>query len=74
VALAIIGEIIATPSDAGEQAVGRAAAERSYLVSVPGQKRDRILHSEKPISQPFRSVTQRWPESILFGHAGFSIP
>ena len=43
------------------------------LVSVPGQKRYRILPSERPVWRPFRSVTQPWPQWILFGHAGFII-
>ena len=39
-------------------------------VSVPGQKRYRILPLERPVWRPFRSVTQPWPQTILFGQAG----
>ena len=39
-------------------------------VSVPGQKRCRILPLEKPVLWAFQSVTQPWPQSILFGHEG----
>ena len=43
-------------------------------VFVPGQKRYRILPSEGPVWRAFRSVTQAWPQSFLFGHAGYIIP
>jgi len=38
---------------------------------VTGQKRYRILPSGKPHFWAFRSVTQPWPPTILFGQEGF---
>jgi hypothetical protein len=38
------------------------------MVSVPGQKRVRILRLEEPVFRAFRDVTLPWPPSILFGH------
>jgi len=43
-------------------------------VSVPGQKPSAILPSRMLVWRPFRSVSLAWPKTILFGHAGFSIP
>ena len=40
---------------------------------MPGQKRYRILPLERPVWRAFQSVTQAWPQSILFGQAGFII-
>ena len=42
-------------------------------VSVPGRKRYPILSFERPALWAFRSVTQPWPQMILFGQAGFII-
>jgi hypothetical protein len=44
-----------------------------FAVFVRGQKRYRILPSERPVWRAFQNVTQAWPESILSGHAGFII-
>ena len=38
-------------------------------VSVPGQKRVRILLLEKPAFWAFRYLTRPWPQLILFGQA-----
>ena len=51
----------------------QAGAEHFRRSSVPGQKRYRILPLERPVWRAFRSVTQPWPQSILFGQAGFII-
>src|SRR4051794_15290244 len=44
----------------------------SSPVSVPGQKRWRVLPLETPVWRAFQSVTQPWPHSILFGQEGSS--
>jgi hypothetical protein len=43
-------------------------------VSDAGQKRRQILPFKKPRFQSIQSITPPRPPSILFGHAGFSIP
>ena len=48
----------------------QASAEHFRRSSVPGQKRYRILPLERPVWRAFQSVTQPWPQSILFGQAG----
>ncbi len=44
-----------------------------FAVFVRGQKRYRILPSERPVWRAFQNVTQAWPQTILFGQAGFII-
>ena len=53
----------------GGNAGVQAGTEHFRRVSVPGQKRYRILPLERPVWRPFRSVTPAWPQSILSGQA-----
>ena len=65
----------ASPESAGHSSkrAYRGPHETFSLASVSGRKRGRILSSGKPVLWAFRNVTQPWPQTILFGQAGFII-
>ncbi|SPE31839.1 hypothetical protein SBA3_1820004 [Candidatus Sulfopaludibacter sp. SbA3] len=44
------------------------------MVFVPGRKPWAIWYRGEPVLQAFQNVRSTWPNTIIFGQGGFSIP